>query len=116
VVGRSPLEEGAWISITVTKIRPDVPAVKELLRNDREFLEPLIQATLQEVLEAEMTEVFEAEKGERSGEAWPSFGLLLTLLDHTDRKAEAEGSSGSEGSLLDGAVRTLSALRHRLPG
>ena len=41
--------------MTVTKIRPDASTVKELLRNDREFLKPLIQATLQEVLEAEMT-------------------------------------------------------------
>jgi putative transposase len=52
--------------MTVTKIRPDPSTVKELLRNDREFLKPLIQATLQEVLEAEMTEALGAEKGERS--------------------------------------------------
>jgi putative transposase len=52
--------------MTVTKIRPNLSAVKELLRNDREFLKPLIQATLQEVLEAEMTEALGAEKGERS--------------------------------------------------
>jgi putative transposase len=52
--------------MTVTKIRPDASTVKELLRNDREFLKPLIQATLQEVLEAEMTEALGAEKGERS--------------------------------------------------
>jgi putative transposase len=52
--------------MTVTKIRPDASTVKELSRNDREFLKPLIQATLQEVLEAEMTEALGAEKGERS--------------------------------------------------
>jgi len=52
--------------MTVTKIRPDASTVKELLRNDREFLKPLIRATLQEVLEAEMTEALGAEKGERS--------------------------------------------------
>jgi transposase-like protein len=33
---------------------------------DKEFLKPLIRATLQEVLEAEMTEVLGAEKGERT--------------------------------------------------
>jgi putative transposase len=52
--------------MTVTKIRTDVSAVKELLRADKEFLKPLIQAALQEVLEAEMTEAVGAEKGERA--------------------------------------------------
>lgn len=52
--------------MTVTKIRPDASTDKELLRNDREFLKPLIQATLLEVLEAEMTEALGFGKGERS--------------------------------------------------
>jgi transposase-like protein len=51
--------------MTVTKIRTDVSAVKQLLASDKEFLKPLIQAALQEVLEAEMTEALAAEKGER---------------------------------------------------
>ncbi len=42
--------------MTVTKIRSNTPPVKELLARDKDFLKPLIQATLQEVLEAEMTE------------------------------------------------------------
>ena len=52
--------------MTVTKIRTDVSAVKELLRSDKEFLKPLIQGAVQEILEAEMTETLGAEKGERS--------------------------------------------------
>jgi transposase-like protein len=52
--------------MTVTKIRTDVSAVKQLLASDREFLKPLIQAAVQETLEAEMTEAVGAEKGERS--------------------------------------------------
>ena len=52
--------------MTVTKIRTDVSAVKQLLASDKEFLKPLIQAALQEVLEAEMTEALAAEKGERT--------------------------------------------------
>src|ERR1700746_782627 len=52
--------------MTVTKIRTDVSAVKELLRSDKEFLKPLIQRAVQEILEAEMTETLGAEKGERS--------------------------------------------------
>ena len=52
--------------MTVTKLRTDVSAVKQLLAADKEFLKPLIQTALQEVLEAEMTEALGAEKGERS--------------------------------------------------
>ena len=52
--------------MTVTKIRTDVSAVKQLLASDRDFLKPLIQAAVQETLEAEMTEAVGAEKGERS--------------------------------------------------
>ncbi|MGH8733896.1 MAG: IS256 family transposase [Burkholderiales bacterium] len=36
------------------------------MAEDRDFLRPLVQAVLQELLEAEMTEVLGAEKGERS--------------------------------------------------
>ncbi len=52
--------------MTVTKIRSNTPPVKELLAREKDFLKPLIQATLQEVLEAELTEALGAEKGERS--------------------------------------------------
>jgi putative transposase len=52
--------------MTVTKIRTDVSAVKELLMSDKEFLKPLIQGAVQEILEAEMTEALGAEKRERS--------------------------------------------------
>lgn len=51
--------------MTVTKVRTDVSAVKELLRSDKEFLKPLIQGAVQDILEAEMTEALGAEKGER---------------------------------------------------
>jgi putative transposase len=52
--------------MTVTKLRTDVSAVKQLLAADKEFLKPLIQTALQEVLEVEMTEALGAEKGERN--------------------------------------------------
>src|ERR1700747_1408193 len=52
--------------MTVTKIRTDVSAVKQLLASNKEFLKPLIQGAVQEILEAEMTETLGAEKGERS--------------------------------------------------
>jgi putative transposase len=40
--------------------------VKALLAEDRDFLRPLVQAVLQELLEAEMTEALGAEKGVKS--------------------------------------------------
>jgi transposase-like protein len=52
--------------MTVTKLRTDVSAVKQLLASDKEFLKPLIQTALQEILEAEMAEALGAEKGERT--------------------------------------------------
>ncbi|GEM_PF-1185266 len=39
---------------------------KELLATDGDFLRPLVQAVLQEVLEAEMTETLQAGKSERT--------------------------------------------------
>src|SRR5512132_4479849 len=48
------------------KLRPTLEEVKALLREDQDFLRPLVQAVLQELLEAEMTEVLGAEKGERT--------------------------------------------------
>ena len=48
------------------KVRATLEEVKALLSEDRDFLRPLVQAVLQELLEAEMTEVLGAEKGERT--------------------------------------------------
>ena len=66
VVAKITARRGARTTMTVTKIRTDVSAVKQLLASDKEFLKPLIQTAVQEVLEAEMTEALGAEKGERS--------------------------------------------------
>ena len=48
------------------KLRPTLEEVKALLAEDRDFLRPLVQAVLHELLEAEMTEALCAEKGERT--------------------------------------------------
>src|SRR5688500_3123780 len=48
------------------KLLPTLEEVKELVAADRDFLRPLVQAVLQELLEAEMTEALGAEKGERT--------------------------------------------------
>src|ERR1700758_3379839 len=66
VVAKITARRGARTTMTVTKLRSDVSAVRQLLAADKEFLKPLIQTALQEVLEAEMTEALGAEKGERS--------------------------------------------------
>src|SRR5688500_8131700 len=50
------------------KLLPTLEEVKELVAADRDFLRPLVQAVLQELLEAEMTEALGAEKGERTPE------------------------------------------------
>ena len=42
--------------------------VKELLAVDEDFLKPLVQSVVQEVLEAEMSEALGAQKGERSSD------------------------------------------------
>jgi transposase-like protein len=52
--------------MTEKNLKSKVTPIKELFGQDREFLKPLIRATLQEVLEAEMTEALSAEKGERT--------------------------------------------------
>src|SRR6201997_1582254 len=66
VVAKITARRGARTTMTVTKLRTDVSAVKQLLAADKEFLKPLIQTALQEVLEVEMTEALGAEKGERN--------------------------------------------------
>jgi putative transposase len=48
------------------KLRPTLEEVKALLAQDRDFLRPIVEAVLQELLEAEMTEALGAAKGERT--------------------------------------------------
>lgn len=52
--------------MTRRKNKARLEEVKALLAADRDFLRPLVQAVLQELLEAEMTEALGAEKGERT--------------------------------------------------
>ena len=62
------------------KLRPTLAEVKALLTEDRDFLRPLVQAVLQELLEAEMTEALGAEKGERSASSPPQGQPALANL------------------------------------
>ena len=50
------------------EINIDAEVVKGLLAEQEDFLRPLVQAVVQEVLEAEMTEALGAGKSERTGE------------------------------------------------
>lgn len=54
--------------MTKTKSRLKRPEIKALLREDEDFLRPLLKAALQEVLEAEMSQALGASKGERKAE------------------------------------------------
>ena len=54
--------------MTKPKGRLKLEDVKTLLAEDRDFLRPLVQAVVQELLEAEMTEALGAEKGARTPE------------------------------------------------
>ena len=48
------------------KLRPTLEEVKALLAEDRDFLRPLVQGVVQELLEAEMSEALGAANGERT--------------------------------------------------
>jgi transposase-like protein len=48
------------------KLRPTLAEVKALLLEDQDFLRPLVEAVLQELVAAEMTAARGAEKGERT--------------------------------------------------
>ena len=52
--------------MTVKQFKPTLAQVKELMQGDEDFLKPMVQAVIQEVLEAEMSEALGAAKGERS--------------------------------------------------
>jgi len=52
--------------MTHKKSRTTLAELKVLLRNDKEFLRPLVEEVLQQVLEAEMDEAIGAQKGERT--------------------------------------------------
>ncbi len=54
-----------------SKLRPTLAEVKALLAADRDFLRPLVEAVMQELLEAEMTERFAPRRasGRRIGSA-----------------------------------------------
>lgn len=100
--------------MTVTKIRTDVSAVKQLLALDQEFLKPLIQAAVQETLEAEMAETLGAEKGERT-EARLGYRSgyytrsLITRVGKIELKVPRIVRDGSRPSCLS----AISGLRRR---
>jgi putative transposase len=48
------------------KLRPTLEDVKALLAEDQDFLRPIVEAVLKELLAAEMTEALGAAKGERT--------------------------------------------------
>src|SRR6516225_8775729 len=122
VVAKITARRGARTTMTVTKLRTDVSAVKQLLAADKEFLKPLIRGALQEVLEAEMTEALGAEKGERSegrlgyrsynlvGE--PAQSLIVALPPGLARSSSRCRRTARDGSRLS-CSNAISARRRR---
>jgi transposase-like protein len=93
------------------KLRPTLEEVKALLAEDRDFLRPIVEAVLQELLEAEMTEALGAAKGERTplrlGYRSGYYGrTLITRVG----KLELRVAQDRAGAVLDRAVRALPAL------
>src|SRR6478735_8551164 len=80
---------GARTTMTETKIRTDVSAVKQLLASDKEFLKPLIQAAVQEALDD--GDAGCGERGAYRGTAWLSLRLLSTRADHLGRQDRSYG-------------------------
>jgi transposase-like protein len=60
------------------KLRPTLAEVKALLAEDRDFVRPLVQGALQELLEAKMTEALGAAKGERSSARLAAAAATMT--------------------------------------
>src|SRR5687767_14459397 len=87
------------------KLRPTLEEVKALLSEDQDFLQPLVQAVLQELLEAEMSEALGA-----AGAPWLPQRLLRPHAGDPGRQAGAAGAAGPRRPLLDRAVRALPAL------
>jgi putative transposase len=59
-------DEERKVTMTPKQVNANVGLVKEMLLQDRDFLRPLVQDIIQQVLEAEMDETIGAEKGERT--------------------------------------------------
>jgi transposase-like protein len=53
-------------AMTEGNAKPGAVDLKAVLKGDRDFLRPLVEAVVQEVLEAEMSEALGAAKGERT--------------------------------------------------
>src|SRR5919201_381743 len=121
VVAKITARRGARTTMTVTKIRTDVSAVKQLLASDKEFLKPLIQAAVQETLEAEMTEALGAEKGERSeGRLGYRSGYyprsLITRVGKIELKVPQDRAGRFSTELFERYQRSAKALVAALAG
>ncbi|UWU93605.1 hypothetical protein N2604_06695 [Bradyrhizobium sp. CB1015] len=95
--------------MTVTTIKTDVSAVKELLRSDKEFLKPLIR---RKTLEAEMTETLGAENGDQRGKACdlaPKFYPILSSLRLLDLPGWVVAATGAGGGAFGIAQRQIPA-------
>jgi hypothetical protein len=90
--------------------------LKALVGGDRDVLWELMRAVLQEILEAEMSEALGAAKSERTMGQRLSLGLLWAELNQPGGQTGVAGSTGSDWTVFDRAVRALAALGTRIGG
>jgi transposase-like protein len=121
------------------KLRPTLGEVKALLAADRDFLRPIVEAVLQELLEAEMTEALGAAKGARTpdrlGDRAGYYGRTLVtrvgklelrvpqdragrfsteLFERSQRAEKALVAALAEMSVQGGSTRKVKAITARL--
>jgi Transposase, Mutator family len=81
--------------------------VKALLAEDRDFLRPLVQAVVQELLEAEMTEALGAEKGERTPARLGHTAAVTTAAPWSPESVQAEVEVEQMAEMLEAAERAF---------
>jgi putative transposase len=98
-----------------SKLRPTLEEVKALLSEDQDFLRPLVQVVLQELLEAEMTEALGAEKGERTparlGHRSGYYGrMLITRVGKLELRVPQDRAGRFSTELFERYQRSEKAL------
>ena len=85
--------------------------IQSLLQADKEFVRPLVQAVLQELLEAEMTEALGAAKGERTAGRLGYQGRnLVTRVGTLELRMPQDRKGRFSTELFEGYQRSEKAL------
>ena len=94
---------------------PTVAEIKAQLAAEGDFLRPLVEVVVQQVLEAEMSEPLGADKGERTeGRLGYRSGYYVRSLVSRVGKLELRVPQDRQGALLHAALRAISTQREGL--